>query len=47
MYWMLLPLDANPTRHLSTDAGTQNGAWAQWFRAAWSTIADLVRGTRR
>jgi hypothetical protein len=46
MYWMLLPLDANATRHLSTDADSSSGAWAHWFRVSWTTIVHVFRGPR-
>ncbi len=47
MYWMLLPLDANAGRQLSTDAGTTGAVWAHLFRAAQASIAYLRHLPRR
>jgi hypothetical protein len=44
MYWLLLPLDANAARHISTDLGSSSGRWAGWFRLSWTTLARVVRG---
>jgi hypothetical protein len=46
MYWMLLPLDANAARQLSTEADLPNGTWTHWFRVYWTTIVQVFRGPR-
>lgn len=39
MYWLLLPLDANPGRHLADQTEPSNGFWARLLHTAWERIS--------
>jgi hypothetical protein len=42
MHWMLLPLDANASRHLPDYQEPPRGSWRDWLHDCWSRVRQFA-----